>query len=879
MRLKNLFFVVAVLVILGLPLVISQNTFEVNQFISLKHDSGNYLSINSDGKSMDKGLNANRNSVNGDAEKFKIRDFQGNLRSGAIVSFESLFTSNSLKYLKYGVLDPRALFNEPWIHAQAYNERGFGEPQFIQLNVKIMKDSGSGEIKCGDVVYFVDDKGNYLDIDTKEGHNPAHLGSKNRFTIYYADGSCPEVEMFECVTASDCGAGEICGVGGVCVPAPECVSNNDCGLREICVEGQCVFNQIESECADSQVILKLSATNNAHGALYNYSSYLVDVRYDEIFQDCYQGENPYVCNGENGVLKLSSNNNAHVFDSSVEDAIDVCYGDLNCRTSSTDCEEGEGLVVSLSAETNAHLSIGNNYPIKVCCSSGDVEPVVSECGDGVLNQGEECDDGNLVNGDGCSAQCEIENFCGNDVIERPNDEEFIEQCDGENLDGFSCENLARILGIPVSVACVSECADDCTADYSFTDLGTCGNDEREAGELCDGDEFYEGLKCSDFGYTGCIIELDSESSICGDNCVPDLEICLTCPENNLCGNEIIDVLEEQNYAEECDGLNLDNWTCDTFGLEFGTLRCSNQCEFDLTACSDEEPVPVEECNNNAVCEQGESCACADCHGYQAEECSGSQVCSYVTNQCGNCPQGTSFDSITKSCQPYLFSLRILKPNSNALLIDKRFAVGQLVDFEQETRNTMKNVNLTWNFGDGGVGLTVGNCLTSGDCDSNHSYTNFGHYVASVTALEQGGSNSRTNYTSLLVYKEGVNVFAIISKPKPGEVIGGDQPVSFNASQTFASRCFVDSTQCVRSGCYSVGSGLNNLTCFDFAKNSSELGVNYDFLFEWTFRKNDYVSQLNGTWSQNYSQVVDFERSFFAQGNYSAELKVTYGEKI
>ncbi len=30
---------------------------------------------------------------------------------------------------------------------------------------------------------------------------------------------------------------------------------------------------------------------------------------------------------------------------------------------------------------------------------------VSDCGDGILNPGEECDDGNTVEGDGCSAVC------------------------------------------------------------------------------------------------------------------------------------------------------------------------------------------------------------------------------------------------------------------------------------------------------------------------------------------------------------------------------------------------------------------------------------------------------------------------------------------
>lgn len=54
---------------------------------------------------------------------------------------------------------------------------------------------------------------------------------------------------------------------------------------------------------------------------------------------------------------------------------------------------------------------------------GDCEPILipdapecytPECGNGILEEGEECDDGNNDNGDGCSAECEIEE-CEHDV--------------------------------------------------------------------------------------------------------------------------------------------------------------------------------------------------------------------------------------------------------------------------------------------------------------------------------------------------------------------------------------------------------------------------------------------------------------------------------
>jgi len=70
--------------------------------------------------------------------------------------------------------------------------------------------------------------------------------------------------------------------------------------------------------------------------------------------------------------------------------------------------------------------------VNVTCIGIKKNPEIPKyCGDGVINQANEtCDDGNLENGDGCSAQCDIETFpvCGNGIIEEG------EECDDGNLD-------------------------------------------------------------------------------------------------------------------------------------------------------------------------------------------------------------------------------------------------------------------------------------------------------------------------------------------------------------------------------------------------------------------------------------------------------------
>ncbi len=54
------------------------------------------------------------------------------------------------------------------------------------------------------------------------------------------------------------------------------------------------------------------------------------------------------------------------------------------------------------------------------------------CGDWVLDVGEVCEDGNTFPGDGCSPECQLEAFCGNNVVEPG------ELCDGSAGCGATC---------------------------------------------------------------------------------------------------------------------------------------------------------------------------------------------------------------------------------------------------------------------------------------------------------------------------------------------------------------------------------------------------------------------------------------------------------
>ena len=64
-----------------------------------------------------------------------------------------------------------------------------------------------------------------------------------------------------------------------------------------------------------------------------------------------------------------------------------------------------------------------------------------ECGNGVIDFGEQCDDGNRIEDDGCDARCRRE--CGNGIIEG------AEECDDGNIVAFDgCDPACRREALP-----------------------------------------------------------------------------------------------------------------------------------------------------------------------------------------------------------------------------------------------------------------------------------------------------------------------------------------------------------------------------------------------------------------------------------------------
>jgi cysteine-rich repeat protein len=291
------------------------------------------------------------------------------------------------------------------------------------------------------------------------------------------------------------------------------------------------------------------------------------------------------------------------------------------------------------------------------------------CGNGSVESGEPCDDGNQTDGDGCHADCTIEEgfLCdgSSPSICTPvcGDLEVVgdETCDGENLDDETCLTLGWHGG---ELSCGEDCRliiDDCEAS------GRCGDDVVQPDfEDCDGEELF-GNTCASNGHTAGVIS-------CADDCTLDLTACTTCGDgvieggeqcegtnfgtatcqnlgftggslacdaacqrvttgcyNSSCGNGVIDTGED---CEPGTPANLNGKTCVTQGFVSGTLTCNSNCTFNLSNCS--------MCGNNTV-DAGEDCdgtdlggqSCASM-GYTAGSLTCNGNCSLNTLACTTC---------------------------------------------------------------------------------------------------------------------------------------------------------------------------------------------------------------------------------------------------
>lgn len=152
------------------------------------------------------------------------------------------------------------------------------------------------------------------------------------------------------------------------------------------------------------------------------------------------------------------------------------------------------------------------------CSSSDAG---DPCGNGDLDLDELCDDGNIIDGDGCSADCQSDETCGNLIIDSP----VGEECDdGNELSGDGCQANCRLPACGDGFVDVGELCDDGAANGTgegtcvCTGYQTCGDGLIEGNEVCD-DSVDNGT-----GEGLCVADCSAVQT-CGDSLVQGTEAC------------------------------------------------------------------------------------------------------------------------------------------------------------------------------------------------------------------------------------------------------------------------------------------------------------------------------------------------------------------
>lgn len=335
----------------------------------------------------------------------------------------------------------------------------------------------------------------------------------------------------------------------------------------------------------------------------------------------------------------------------------------NCPSNMLPCADEEGKTVCYagasdvrhcgSCDTQCLDATNESFHLKDSYCSGGHCMIV--CKDGYENR-----DGDMSNG------CELPTFqCGDGVLQSGED------CDGAIFrnPSLTCEDLTHVKGTTGTVSC-NNCKIDSSNCKKPSSSGTCGNGKIELGEECDGDAVEATCNYA--------LNLDNTLIVsgkvtCHSNCTLNADDCSYCGDGKVNGDE---------ECDKNDGISPvfgDKNSCESLpGFSTGKLSCTSDCKLDTSQCETACQYGTGKCdgiNVALVCTQNGTYTKTECKGntpycYQSSDkdmpicvrcltqadCGGTMQCDSATHTCIAKPTTasyqTDFEWITETSQNY-----------------------------------------------------------------------------------------------------------------------------------------------------------------------------------------------------------------------------------
>ncbi len=212
------------------------------------------------------------------------------------------------------------------------------------------------------------------------------------------------------------------------------------------------------------------------------------------------------------------------------------------------------------------------------------------------------------------------------------------------------------------------------------------------------------------------------------------------------------------------------------------------------------------------------------------------------------------------------SANLIQPIENLNFIISS-STGKTIEipFTQNSQDPDDDLRVTWDFGDS-TQQEFSNCLTSGTCNTEHQYSNSGTKIINIKAEEMLRTQSAIARSRVFVYKEGLNIFAIIDSPDYKQTFFNIGVYDIDGTSSHVTNCFSLEQDCLDSPdrgtkpCSEIQdiSSSTSLFCYLFADSN-------DLVFRWTI-DNKVLPQTTNT-------PIDY--IFVEAGRHDIDLSVSY----